>query len=175
MVFIWLLILPGNSLLWMWLWIFLFNKRWDDSFLFFSPWHNSPIGPRPPHYRGFMITLGHNTLSRNSLDEWSARCWDLYLTEHNTHRRQTSITPAGFEPTIQASELPQTHALDRSATEIGIPLVYITHYKFQGVRIYLAFLIINTRKFCLIVERFKCHSFHTIWIAKRILTIEAFE
>jgi hypothetical protein len=29
---------------------------------------------------------------------------------------------AGFEPTILASELPQTHALESVATEIGISL-----------------------------------------------------
>ena len=29
------------------------------------------------------------------------------------------MPPAGFEPTIPASELPQTHALDRAATGIG--------------------------------------------------------
>jgi hypothetical protein len=29
------------------------------------------------------------------------------------------MLPAGFEPTIPASERPQTHALDRAATGIG--------------------------------------------------------
>ena len=29
------------------------------------------------------------------------------------------MPPAGFEPTIPASEQPQTHALDRAATGIG--------------------------------------------------------
>jgi len=29
------------------------------------------------------------------------------------------MPPAGFEPTILASERPQTHALDRVATSIG--------------------------------------------------------
>jgi hypothetical protein len=41
---------------------------------------------------------------------------DLYLTTHNTHNRQTSMRPVGFEPTLPASELPQSHALDRGAT-----------------------------------------------------------
>jgi len=43
----------------------------------------------------------------------------LYLTKHNTHNKQTSITPAEFELTISASELPQTHALDRAANGTG--------------------------------------------------------
>jgi len=55
---------------------------------------------------------------RTSLDEWSARRRDLYLTTHNTHNRQTSMPPVGFEPTISAGERPQTYALDRAATDI---------------------------------------------------------
>jgi len=43
----------------------------------------------------------------------------LYLTTHNIHKKQTSMPPVGFEPAIPASERPQTHALDRAATEIG--------------------------------------------------------
>jgi hypothetical protein len=52
---------------------------------------------------------------RAPLDEWSARRRDLYLTTHNTHERQTSMLPAGFEPKIPASQRPQTHALGRAA------------------------------------------------------------
>jgi hypothetical protein len=55
----------------------------------------------------------HATLSKTSLDEWSARRRDLYLSTPNTHNRQTSLHLAGFEPTIPASERPQTHTLDR--------------------------------------------------------------
>jgi len=47
-----------------------------------------PSGPGPPHYRGFTITLRHTTFGRNSLDDWSARRRDIYLTTHNTHDRQ---------------------------------------------------------------------------------------
>jgi hypothetical protein len=32
------------------------------------------------------------------------------------------MPPAGFEPTIPVSERPQTHALDRAATGIGVNL-----------------------------------------------------
>jgi len=56
--------------------------------------------PGPPHYRRFTITLRHTTLSRTSLDEWSAWPRGLYLTTHNFHKRQTSIPPAGFELAI---------------------------------------------------------------------------
>ena len=40
------------------------------------------------------------------LNEWSVRRRDLYLTTHNTHNRQTSMPPVGFEPTIAAGERP---------------------------------------------------------------------
>jgi hypothetical protein len=36
----------------------------------------------------------------------------------NTHKRQTSMSPMGFEPTIPASARPQTYALDRAATVV---------------------------------------------------------
>jgi hypothetical protein len=66
---------------------------------------------------GFAITsIGHTRLGRTPLDEWSTRRSDLYKTTHNAHKRHISIQPAGFEPTIPASERPQTHALDRAAT-----------------------------------------------------------
>ena len=39
---------------------------------------------------------------------------------YTTNTTQTSMPPVGFEPTILASERPQTHALDRAATGIGM-------------------------------------------------------
>ena len=47
-----------------------------------------------------------------------------YLTTHNTHNRQTSTPPAGFEPTISAGERPQTYALERAATGTGKLVCY---------------------------------------------------
>jgi hypothetical protein len=71
-------------------------------------------------FRGFTITLfRHTTLGRTPLDEGPALRRDLYLTTHNTHKRQTAMPPVGFEPTILVSERLQTHALDRTATGIG--------------------------------------------------------
>ena len=43
-------------------------------------------------------------------------CFCLYLQ----YAAQTSVLPAGFEPATPASDRPQTFALDRSATGIGI-------------------------------------------------------
>ena len=70
---------------------------------FFYRGATAPSGPRPPYYRGSMITLRHTALGRTPPDVWSARCRDFYLTTHNTYKRQTSMPPAGFEPAIPAS------------------------------------------------------------------------
>ena len=51
-------------------------------------------------------TQRRNTVGRAPLDEWSARRRDIYLTINNTHNRQTSIRPVGFEPTISAGDRP---------------------------------------------------------------------
>jgi hypothetical protein len=37
----------------------------------------------------------------------------------NTHKRQASMPPEGFEPAIPASKWQQTHVLDRTATGFG--------------------------------------------------------
>ena len=55
-------------------------------------------------------TQRRNTIGRTPLDEWSVRRRDLYLTTHDTHKRQTSMPPVGFEPTISAGERTQTYA-----------------------------------------------------------------
>jgi hypothetical protein len=90
--------------------------------------HINPIWPLLPiHCRCRrlllqLITLNDthtHTLGRTPLDEGPARRRDLYLKTHNIQTRQTSMPPAGFEPTIPASERPQTHALDRATTGIG--------------------------------------------------------
>jgi hypothetical protein len=72
----------------------------------------------------FMRFLDHTqrrtTVGRTPLDEQLAGRRDLYLTTHNSHNSQTSMSPEGFEPTISADERPQTHAVDRAATGISI-------------------------------------------------------
>ena len=59
------------------------------------------------------------TVGRTPLDERSARRRDLYLTTHDTHNRQISMPPVGFEPTNSAGERPQIYAFDCTATVIG--------------------------------------------------------
>jgi hypothetical protein len=89
--------------------LLLVLENWNQ---FFCPiGSTAPSGPGPPHYRGFMITLRHTTLGRTPLDEWSAQRRDLYPTIYNTHKRQTSMPMARFEPAIPASERLQTLCL----------------------------------------------------------------
>jgi hypothetical protein len=45
-------------------------------------------------------TQWHKTLDRTLVDEWPACRRNLYLATHNTHKRQTFMPPAVFEPTI---------------------------------------------------------------------------
>ena len=68
-------------------------------------------------------TQRRTTFDRTPLDEWSALRRNPYLTTHNTHNRQTSVSLGGFEPSISADERPRTYALERAATGIGcLPL-----------------------------------------------------
>jgi hypothetical protein len=59
---------------------------------------------------------------RTSLDERSVLRRDLCVAIHNTHKRRTSMTLAGFEPATLGSGQSQTHALDRAVT--GLRIVY---------------------------------------------------
>ena len=86
-------------------------------------WHIFVLGATAPQWArttSFTRFLEHThrltTVGRTPLDEWSARCRDLYLTKHNTHNRQTSMAPVWFEPTFSAGEGQQTYALDREAS-----------------------------------------------------------
>jgi hypothetical protein len=100
------------------------NTKTDLSMTDFFFWLNSP-----PVGQGLLIIQDsrsysrHITLGRTPLDEWLTRRRDLYLTTHNTHNRQTSMPPVGFEPAIPSSKRLQSYALDRAATGTG-PIAY---------------------------------------------------
>jgi hypothetical protein len=59
------------------------------------------------------------TLRRTTLDEVSARCRDLYLTTHNSHKRHTTRPSVGIKPSISACQRLQIQALDRATKGIG--------------------------------------------------------
>jgi hypothetical protein len=52
-------------------------------------------------------TKRRSTVGRTPLDDRSARRRDLCLTTHDTHNRQISMPPVGFEPTVSVGERPQ--------------------------------------------------------------------
>ena len=56
---------------------------------------------------------------------------DTSTRQSKTLKRQTSMPPVGFEPAIPGKERPQTHALDRAATGIGMKKV--KHSEHLGV------------------------------------------
>ena len=89
-------------------------------FIFVCFWRNSPQWARVSSFTRFLDhTHRRTTVGRTPLDEWSARRRDFYLSTHNTHNRQTSMPPVGFEPVISTGKRLQTHALDRAATGTG--------------------------------------------------------
>ena len=101
---------------WMKMWC-RYNHQWG-----FFLWCCDPTRVMASSFLRFLDhTQRHTTVGRTPLDEWSARRRDLYLITHNTHNRQTSMPPVGFEPTISAGERPQTYALNRAATGTDNP------------------------------------------------------
>jgi len=57
----------------------------------------------------FLRFLDHKRdapVGRTPVDNLSAHRRDVYLTAHNVHERQTTMPPAGFEPTISAGHCP---------------------------------------------------------------------
>ena len=72
-------------------WILVCNRSRD--YYFFTPCGATALlGTRPPHCRSFGITLRHTRLGTTPRYEWSAHCWDLYMTTLKTHNRQTSMS-----------------------------------------------------------------------------------
>ena len=80
----------------------------------------------PPHCRCREILLHLNTLNA-TLTHSIGLFWTKNQpvaeastnTIHNIRKRQTSMSPAGFEPAVPASKCPNIHALNRPATGIG--------------------------------------------------------
>ena len=93
--------------------------------MYFFLWRSGPTRTMASSFLRFLDhTQRRIIVGRTPLDAWSARRRDIYLTTHDSHNRQTSMTPVEFEPTISAGERPQTHALDRAATGTGTRVYY---------------------------------------------------
>ena len=86
-------------------------------FLFFFLWCCTPSWATSSSFLRFLdLTWWHTKFGRPPRDKWSSHGRDLYLTTHNTHDRQTSMPPAGFEAAVLASRQLQTYSLDCEAT-----------------------------------------------------------
>ena len=70
------------------------------------------------HHVTSSLTQRRTTVGRTPLDERSARRRDPYLTTHDTHNRQISMPPVGFEPKISEGERPEAARLLRSWVRI---------------------------------------------------------
>ena len=83
-------------------------------------------GPGPP-LRGLTITLRHTTFGRIPLDMWSVSAQTCTWQHSKFIRDRRPVPPVGFEPAIPASERPQTHATNRSATVLGLFILLTIH------------------------------------------------
>ena len=68
--------------------------------------------------RSYTHTQTHtHTLGMASVEETSTRpIAEISTRKHVTHKRQTAMHPAGFQPAVSPSERPQ----NRAATEMGV-------------------------------------------------------
>jgi len=109
------------------------------------------------------------TVGRTLVDEGSARRRDFYLIHHNTHYRQTSMPPLGFEPTISAGKRSQTYVrtstphshwdcniLDLNYLKSWYRLLNISHQTRSGlVRVHTRYVTCTSR----FVEQNCCRNY----------------
>jgi hypothetical protein len=76
-------------------------------------------GPRPPHYREFIITFRYTTLSRTPLDEWTVCRTDL-LSANTQHSQETHPCPQrNSNPQSQKVSGRRPTPLNHAATGFG--------------------------------------------------------
>jgi hypothetical protein len=136
--------------------------------LLFFPWLDNPREPKN-YFQcwGFEITLKQTTVGRTSPDRRSAYRRELYVTTHNIHKKQTSMPTARIEPGIPASEWPQTHVLDSTATGIGCILLIVPSlalWRRKCMCIILKYSVRTSQR----TQRFlyKHQSIPSIWISQ---------
>ena len=74
-------------------------------------------------------TQRRSIVGRTPMDVRSARRRDLYLTTHDSHKRQIFMLPVGFEPTISEGERPQAARLLRSWVNLLKPRSFFTYHQ----------------------------------------------
>jgi len=86
--------------------------------------------PKPAMASSFLrflyYTQRRTTFNKTPLYEWSARRRYLYLTKHNTHKRQTFMLLGELEPPFSAGERRQT-ARPLESAEVILVLLYVLH------------------------------------------------
>jgi len=87
-----------------------------------------PNGPGPPHSLMFLDhTQWRTPVGRTSLDEWSARRTDLYLTAHNTHNRHPCPR---WDSNAQSQQASGRRRTPLTARPLGPDISGITYLKF---------------------------------------------
>ena len=104
------------------IYIYIYGIILHDTVIFLFHGTTASSGPGSPHYTGFTITLRHAILGRTPLDEWSARRRDLYLTTHNTDKRQ-GIYASGR---IRTRNPNKQAVADPRLRPCGITIIYYT-------------------------------------------------
>jgi hypothetical protein len=97
--------------------------------------------------------------------------------QHNTHKRQTSMPSAGFEPATSAADLPQAYALDRSATGVGDMNVNTSYSPDTPVSAQLTVTTAQPRRYSSIfltyhAQTISLHAVPSIQSASQNLTLE---
>ena len=101
--------------------------------LFVWSWRDSPQWASASSFTRFLDhTQRSITVGRTPLDEWSARRRYLYLTTHNTHNRQTSMPPVGFEPSLSGRAAADLR-LRLRGRPLGLASIrpYYTHFRMK--------------------------------------------
>jgi len=115
-------------------------------FLSFFLWRINPQWARTSSLTRFLDpTPRRTTFGKTPPDEWLTRRRDLYLTTHNTHNRQTSMHPVGFEPTISADVRPKSYALDRAVIGTAIKMTSSSSSSSIGTATLVGFDLLNYR------------------------------
>jgi hypothetical protein len=110
------------------------SKLYDNYLYFIFSGYAAQRGLWPPHSWGFVIT--HNDAPQSVGPLWTSDqpVAETSIWQHTTHTTDKHpCPPVGFEPTIAASERPQTYALDCRATGTG-KLYDNTPCNFRSVR-----------------------------------------
>jgi hypothetical protein len=89
----------------------------------------APCRPGHPDYRSFTITLRYTHRTRYDSSGRVISPTQRPLPDNTQHSQDTdTMSLAGFESAIRASERPQTHALDRAATGKVFLIIHIYLY-----------------------------------------------